>query len=55
MPMQVQGTLSPKAIDEFIAIWKKQFNEDLPMDKAVEYGTQLLDLFRIVYKPIPKD
>jgi len=47
--------LSDKAIKEFQNIWKKEFGESISKDKAVERGTKLVNLFRVIYRPIPKD
>lgn len=46
--------LSKKAIDEFKAIYKKEFNEDLSYEEALEKGTKLINLFKVIYSPIPK-
>jgi hypothetical protein len=47
--------LSKKAIEEFKAIYKKEFKKDISDDKAQELGQNLIDLFRIIYRPIPED
>lgn len=55
MPVgSTHALVSEKALDEFIAIWKRQFGEDLPRDRTLEYAIQLLDMVRAVYKPIPR-
>ena len=45
--------LSNKAIQEFKEIHKKEFGEDLSNEEAQEMGENLLDLFRVIYRPIP--
>jgi len=47
--------LSKEAIDEFKAIYKKEFSEDISDDKAQELGENLISLFRIIYRPIPNN
>jgi len=46
--------LSKKAIDEFKAIWKKEFKEDISDEKANRKGLELLRFMKLIYKPIPK-
>ena len=46
--------LSKKALDEFKAIWKKEFKEDISDEKANEKGLELLRFMKLIYKPIPK-
>jgi hypothetical protein len=47
--------ISKKALDEFKSIWKKQFGEEISDQKALEQGTNLLNLFNAVYRPIKKE
>ena len=47
--------LSKKALDEFKAIWKKQFGEDISDAKATDEGINLLTLFNAIYRPIKKE
>ncbi len=46
--------LSKKAIDEFKAIYKKEFGQEISDAEAQEKGMKLLRFFKIIYKPIPK-
>lgn len=48
------SSLSRKAIEEYKAIYKKEFGEDSTDTEAEEQGMNLLRLFQIIYKPIPK-
>lgn len=45
--------LSKQAVTEFQAIYKKEFGEDISIEKADELGTKMLRLFKLIYKPIP--
>ena len=47
--------LSKEAIDEFKAIYKKEFGKDLSDKEALEMATNLINLFKVIYRPIPKD
>ncbi len=44
-----KSMLSQKALDEFKAIWRKQFNEDITDEKAAEEAINLLTLFDVIY------
>lgn len=46
--------LSNRAITDFKKIYQKKFGVDLNDDDANEKGVELLNLFRLVYRPIPK-
>lgn len=46
--------LSRKALDEFKTIYFKQFNKKLTDDEANRLGIELLEFFKLIYKPIPK-
>lgn len=46
--------LPKKAIEEYRAIYKKHFGKDISDAEAEEQGMNLLRLFQIIYKPIPK-
>ena len=46
--------LSQKAIDDFKKIYFKQFGIDLSDEEANALGIELLEFFRLIYKPIPK-
>lgn len=46
--------LSRKAIEEYKAIYKKEFGKEITDSEAEEQGMKLLRLFKIIYRPIPK-
>jgi len=46
--------LPKQAIIDFKAIWKKNFGEDISDEKATEEALNLLNLFNIIYRPMPK-
>lgn len=46
--------LSKQAIDEYKAIYKKEFGKEITDAEAEEQGMKLLRLFKIIYRPIPK-
>lgn len=52
--MEVFNMLSPKAITEFKAIYKKEFDTELSEQEAQEQGMKLLRFFKLIYQPIPK-
>lgn len=47
--------LSKKALEEFKAIWRKQFKEDISDEKATEEAINLLTLFDVIYRPLKKE
>lgn len=47
--------LSKQALDEFKAIWKAEFGEDIPDDIATEEAINLLTMFNAIYRPIKKE
>lgn len=47
--------LSKQALDEFKAIWKAEFGEDVPDDVATEEAINLLTMFNAIYRPIKKE
>lgn len=46
--------LSKKALEEFKAIYLAEFGVALNDTEANKLGVELLELFRIIYRPIPK-
>lgn len=46
--------LSQKAISDFKQIYLKKFNQQLSDEKANELGVELLEFFKLIYRPIPK-
>lgn len=47
--------LTKQALDEFKAIWKAEFGEDVPDDIATEEAINLLTMFDAIYQPIKKE
>jgi hypothetical protein len=47
--------LSKEAINEFKAIYSEEFGEEISEAEAQEMGEKLLFLFKVIYRPIPKD
>lgn len=47
--------LSKQALDEFKAIWKKEFGQDVPDDVATEEAINLLTMFNAIYRHIKKE
>lgn len=47
--------LSKQALDEFKAIWRAEFGEDVPDDIATEEAINLLTMFNAIYRPIKKE
>jgi len=46
--------LSKQTIEEFKVIYKEEFGEKIDDKKAYELAANLLRLFKIIYRPIPK-
>jgi hypothetical protein len=47
--------LSKEAIEEFKKIYREEFHEEITDAQALEMGEGLLDLFEIIYRPIPEN
>lgn len=47
--------LSKQALDEFKAIWKAEFGEDVPDNIATDEAINLLTMFNTIYRPIKKE
>jgi len=47
--------LSKEAILEFKKIWKKKFGEDISDEKALDSATSLINLMKIIYRPMTED
>ena len=45
--------LSQQDIKNFQQIWLEEFGEKISSKLALEYGTNLINLMRVVYQPIP--
>lgn len=39
-------------IIKFQAIYKNRFGEDITREQALDYGTELINLIKLIYKPI---
>lgn len=46
--------LPKEAIDEFKAIYKKEFGEEISDSEAYEKGLRLIQLIKAVYSPMPE-
>ena len=46
--------LSQKAVVDYQAAFKKVHGRDISHDEAQRQGLQLLRLFQLIYRPIPK-
>jgi hypothetical protein len=47
--------ISEKALKEYKTIYKKEYGIDLSDKEALEQATRLLNLMKIIYRPISKD
>lgn len=47
--------LPKEAILEFQALYKKVYRKEISYEQALEKGTNLIRLFQLIYKPIPKN
>lgn len=48
-------SLSEIAIEEFKEIYYKEFGTTISDEEAEEKGTNLISLFKIIYRPIPDE
>lgn len=46
--------LSKKAVEEFKTIYFKKYGVQLTDEQANELGVELLEFFKLIYRPIPK-
>ena len=46
--------ISKERIEEFKQLYLKQFGEGLSDEEAHELALQLLQLFKVVYRPLPQ-
>ena len=44
----------PEDIERFRQIWKGSFQEEISYEEALEKSTQLLEMMKLVYQPLPK-
>ena len=47
--------LSKKAIEEFKKIYEEEYKEKISNDMALKKAVSLLTIFKLIYKPIPKN
>ncbi|MDP3697933.1 MAG: hypothetical protein Q8R55_08100 [Candidatus Taylorbacteria bacterium] len=47
--------ISKEALEEFKVIYKKEYNEDISDEKALDLATNLLNIMNVVYRPIKKE
>jgi hypothetical protein len=46
--------LPDEAIDQFCAIYREEFDEEISRDAAAEIGTRLVNLIKLLRQPAPK-
>lgn len=46
-------SLSQEAIEEYKQIYQKKFGKEISDEDAREGGQSLIDLFRVIYRPLP--
>ena len=47
--------LSKEAIEEFKTIYREELKEEISDAEAQELGESLISLFRIIYRPLPRN
>lgn len=47
--------LSDEALDNFVAIYEKKFNEPISRDDAAEMAQRLVTLYRVLLLPLPPE
>lgn len=48
-------SLTREQVEKFQKIYKERFGEEISYDEALKSGTKLVNLMRIIYKPITKE
>lgn len=46
---------SNDVLDEFRAIYRDEFGEEITRDEAQEMGTRVVELLRLLLRPLPGD
>ena len=46
---------SNDALDEFCAIYRDEFGEEITRDDAQEMGARVVELLRLLLRPLPRD
>ncbi len=49
------NTITDKQIKDFQVIYEKRFGKKINRDKAYEKGIRLINLLRIIYKPLNEE
>lgn len=53
--MTIQNNmLSKEAVLEYQKIYRKHYGKEISYEQALEQGTKLLQLFGLIYKPVPR-
>jgi hypothetical protein len=45
--------ISKEQLEKFKTIYKNQFSEELSDQEALEQATKLLNMMKIIYRPLP--
>jgi hypothetical protein len=45
---------SEKALNELRRIYREEFNEDITLDEAAEMGGRIVNLVRLLSRPLPE-
>lgn len=45
--------ISNTSLDEFIEIYQKEFGKEISREDALEMATRLINLYLIIYRPLP--
>lgn len=54
VPFCILNMISKEKLDEYKALYKEHFNEDLSDQEALEQAINLVNLMKTIYRPIPK-
>lgn len=52
--MEVDSVLDKKSVEQFQKLYKEKYGVDLSFEQALKMGLELINLFRVVYRPILK-
>lgn len=52
---RLRGKMKPELLVEFKALYRQQFGESLSDSDALHRATALVNLFRAIYRPIPRE
>jgi len=45
--------ISDDALDEFMALYRVEFGKELSRQEALEMATRMINLYQIIYRPLP--